>query len=128
MKLKDYHEIVGILKNYIQEQDSIKLVFKIEKTIELPIGAIPKNELDDCLNREISIFNNKGDYRLRKFPTSVENFKKGTCPSCEKRNICSRDGEEFFYCLLQKLSELSRNEQAIKTTGGDLGDENKKRR
>ncbi len=61
MILKDYHEMVGTLQKYTQEHDCIKLVFKIEKTIELPIDAIPKNELDDCLNRKIGIFNKKGE-------------------------------------------------------------------
>ena len=61
MELKEYNEIVGTLENYTQEQDSIKLVFKIQTTIELPVGTIPKNELDDCINRKIGIFNNKGE-------------------------------------------------------------------
>jgi len=71
MKLGDYHEMVGTLEKYIQEDNCIKLVFKIQTIIELPIGAIPKNELDDCINRKIGIFNNKGDYRLRKLPMQL---------------------------------------------------------
>lgn len=111
MKLKEYHEIVGTLETYTHEEDCIKLVFKIQTTIELPIGAIPKKELDDCINRKIGIFNNQGDYRLRKFPMPIEHFKHEECPSCEKRDQCSRDGEELFYCLLHKVSKLSRNKQ-----------------
>jgi len=128
MKLNDYEEIVGTLENYTQEQDSIKLVFKIQTTIELPVGAITKDELDDCISRKIGIFNSKGDYRLRKFPTPIENFKNENCPSCEKQNQCSRDGEELFYCLLNKVCELHRNKQASNLTGSDLRDENKKQK
>ena len=108
MKLKDYHEFVGTLESYTQEPNCIRLVFRIEQTIELPVGAIPKMELDDCLNRKIGIFNNQGDYRLRKCPKPVDNFKEENCPSCEKRNGCSKEGKELFYCLLEKVSELSR--------------------
>jgi hypothetical protein len=107
MKLKDCHEIVGTLDSYTQEQDCIRLVFRIQQTIEVPIAAIPKKELDDCINRKIGIFNNQGDYRLRKFPKPVDNFKEENCPFCEKRNECSKDGKELFYCLLYKVSELS---------------------
>jgi hypothetical protein len=79
MKLKDYHEIVGTLEKYTQEEDCIKLVFKIQTTIELLIEAIPKKELNDCINRKIGIFNNKGDYRLRKVPMPIEHFKHEEC-------------------------------------------------
>jgi hypothetical protein len=54
---------------------------------------------------------NKGDYRLRKFPTPIDNFKEENCPFCEKRNGCSKDGKELFYCLLEKVSELPRRKQ-----------------
>jgi len=111
MKLKEYHEFVGTLERYTQEEDCIKLVFVIHTTVELPIGAIPKKELDDCINREIGIFNNQGDYRLRKVPMPIDEFKNEECLSCEKRDQCTRDGEELFYCLLHKVSELKRKKQ-----------------
>jgi hypothetical protein len=120
MKLKEYHEFVGTLERYTQEDDCIKLVFVIHTTVELPIGAIPKKELDDCINRKIGIFNNQGDYRLRKFPMPIEHFKNEECSSCEKRDQCSRDSEELFYCLIQKVSELKRKKQESNTVGGDI--------
>lgn len=75
MKLKNYHEIVGTLESYIQENDKTRLVFQIQKTIELPQKAIPKEELEDCINRKIAIFNNNEDYRLRKSLKSIEKLK-----------------------------------------------------
>jgi hypothetical protein len=92
--------------NYSQDEDCIRLVFRIERTIQLPVGAIPKKELDDCVNRKIGILNVEGHYRLRKFPTPVENFKKENCLTCEKQFQCSKDDKEVFYCLLHKVSEL----------------------
>lgn len=120
MKLKDYHEIVAVLESYTQESDCIRLVFRIEQIIELPKDTIPKNELDDCINRKIGIFNNQGNYRLRRFPTPVENFKKENCASCEKHEQCSKDEREVFYCLLHKVSELTNKKQELKKTGGEM--------
>ncbi len=108
VKLKDHHEIVGLLEKYTLEPDCIRCLFRIEQVVELPKGAIPIQELDDCINRKIGIFNNQGEYRLRKCPKPVDNFKEENCPICEKRNTCSKEGRELFYCLLEKVSEMSR--------------------
>ena len=85
MKLKKYHKIVGTLESYIQENDKTRLVFQIQKTIELPQKAIPKEELEDCISRKIAIFNNDGDYRLRKSPKPIEKFKDEKCSLCDKQ-------------------------------------------
>jgi hypothetical protein len=107
MILKNYHEIVGTLESYKEKDDILQLVVKIEYNLELPKNAIPKEELDDCMDRKIGIFNNAGDYRLRKFPRAIENFKNEQCPRCETKDQCSKDGKELFYCLLRKINELS---------------------
>jgi len=86
MKLNTYHEIVGTLENYSKEDNKINLIFQIHKTIALPLNAISDEELEDCINRRIGIFNNEGDYRLRKFPKPIEEFKSETCPKCSKQD------------------------------------------
>ena len=108
MKLKNYHEIVGTLEEYMQENDKTRLVFQIQKTIELPREVIPKEELEDCINRKIAIFNNDGDYRLRKSPKPIEKFKSENCPKCSKQEQCSKDGLEITNCLMSKINELRR--------------------
>jgi len=114
MELKDYHEIVGTLESYSQEHDCFRLAFRIQQMIEVPIDAIPKRELDDCIKTKIGIFNNQGDYRLRKFPRPIDNFKEENCPSCKKRNQCTQDGKELFYCLLHEVSVLVREKHSLK--------------
>jgi len=75
--------------------------------------------------RSLSI--NKGDYRIRKFPTPIENFKKENCVSCEKQERYSKDDKEIFYCPLHKLSKLISKRQKTNTMGGDINYDNKKR-
>ncbi len=106
MNLKTYHEIVGTLESYSEKNNELNLLFQIHKTIEPPQDAIPKKELDDCINRRIGIFNNDGDYRLRKFPKPIEKFKSEKCLKCNKQEHCSKDGIELTYCLISKINEL----------------------
>ena len=108
MKLNTNHEIVGTLESYSKEDNKINMVFQVHKTIELPLNAIPDEELEDCINRKIGIFNNEGDYRLRKFPKPIDGFKSENCPKCSKQEQCPKDGLEITYCLVNKISELRR--------------------
>ena len=108
MKLRKYHEFIGTLEKYKIVDDELHLQFVIEYKMELPKDAIPITELDDCIQRKIGIFNNDGDYRLRKFPRGIDIFKYESCPKCEKQKECSKDGLELLCCLLKKINELKK--------------------
>jgi len=108
MKLKEQQEIVGTLEKYTIADGGIRLLFQVYKTIELPKCAIPKEELDDCVDRKIAIFNNSGEYRLKKYPRALETFLKEECPVCVQQKGCSKEGLELFNCLLKRLSEASK--------------------
>ena len=64
MELENYHEIVGTLERYSQDNNKEKLLVQISTTIELPPDAIPKEELEKSINRRIGILNCDGDYKL----------------------------------------------------------------
>ena len=123
MKLMDNHEYVGTLESYVREDDCIKLVFVNRTTVELPLGAIPKEELDECIDKKIGIFNNQGDYRLRKYSMPIEHFKNEECPSCNNQDSCIRDGEALSHCLRNKTSKMKE-----KKTGCDNHNHNKRRK
>jgi hypothetical protein len=111
MKLKKYHEFIGTLEKYEIVEDELRLRFTIEYKMELPRDAFPTTELDDCIQRQIGIFNNDGDYRLRKFPRGIDVFKSESCPKCEKQKECSKEGLELFNCLLKKIVELKKKHE-----------------
>jgi len=108
MKLEKYHEFVGTLTKYEKTESELLLTFTIEYKIELPRDAISQEELDDCFYRKIGIFNNDGDYRLRKFPRAIDEFKSESCVTCDKQKLCSKDRLELFNCLLKKINGSKR--------------------
>ena len=66
MNLKPYSEIVGTLSTIQTKHDCTKLIFTIQKEIELPTEAFSAKNLQNLVGKRIGIFNGGGIYRLRK--------------------------------------------------------------
>jgi len=66
MKLENYHEIVGTLENYEEKEDIVKLSFVFKQSIEVPKNAITNKELEDCIQKKISILHLDEKYYLKK--------------------------------------------------------------
>lgn len=65
--LQPYHELIGILHGVQKKGDQLKLLFVINKEIELPATAIPDEKLRRLTGRKIGIFNcGVEGYRVRK--------------------------------------------------------------
>ena len=109
MELKNYHEIVGTLVEVNEQDDVVKAVFEIKKTVEFPKVALPKDTLKEHLHRKIGIINIDGTYRIRKLRMPIDDFKEKECKNCKKSDLCSTDDKELFYCLIEKLNELKKS-------------------
>ena len=59
-------EICGILDSFEQTEDDLKLKFKFIKVIEIPLIALPVEELHKMIGERIGIIRINGDYRIRK--------------------------------------------------------------
>ena len=66
MKLNNYEEIIGTLKDYEQMNDENRLTFIMETTLEIPKDAISIEELEECKQSTISILHLDGKYYLKK--------------------------------------------------------------
>jgi len=66
MKLNNYEEIVGALKEYKNIDDKTQLTFTMETTINIPKDGISIGALEECKQRKISIFHLDGKYYLKK--------------------------------------------------------------
>jgi len=67
MHLKRYQEIVGTLAEIKPERNQTKLIFTLCKEIEIPVEAIPNDELQAAIGRHVGIFYSGSEgYRIRK--------------------------------------------------------------
>ena len=66
MFLKPNHEIVGVVREVICNEDGIGIVFTYEKQIDLPASAIPKEKLKELTGQRIGILNVENKYYFRK--------------------------------------------------------------
>lgn len=116
MELEHCHEVVGKLEKYTEKNGKMHLVFQIKKIVDIPLGAIPKSELDDCLYRKIGIINIDGDYRIRKSkePRAIDAFKEKYCPTCNEKELCKKDVTHIFYCILGKIQKLRKGKDIKK--------------
>ena len=71
MRLKPLWEIAGTLTAVNGDGEGIKLVFGIEKQIQIPLGAIPLERLKGFQDKHIGIFNNGGNYLIREIKVKV---------------------------------------------------------
>jgi len=108
MHLENYHEFLGTLVKYSKDEDKTRLEFQIQTTIELPSKALPTELLDKYLYQDVGVINIDGEYRIRKLRMPIDDFKEQECSSCHKKQQCSEDEKEMFYCLLHKLNELKK--------------------
>jgi len=66
LKLNNYEEIVGTLKEYKNIDDKTQLNFTMGKTINIPKDGISIGDLEECKQKKISIFHLDGKYYLKK--------------------------------------------------------------
>ncbi|UCH72480.1 MAG: hypothetical protein JSW62_02730 [Thermoplasmatales archaeon] len=66
MKLLPNNEIIGRLTKITSEGQQIKLVFSIDKEIEVPVETFSHDQLKKYLGHRIGIFNFEGQIFLRK--------------------------------------------------------------
>jgi hypothetical protein len=65
--LKPYHETVGNFRSFEIKNNKLKLIFNINKEIELPEHALDKEELTSLKGSRIGVFNvGDGRYVVRK--------------------------------------------------------------
>jgi len=64
--LKPFHEIVGQLMDIQKENNHIRLVFSINKEIDIPAQVFIEKELELLIGKRIGLFNNNGNYKIRK--------------------------------------------------------------
>ena len=74
MKLEINHEFIGTLIDYTTNEDTIKLKFQIQITIEVPSKALSIEQLDKYMQKDIGIINIEEDYHLRKLRTPIDDF------------------------------------------------------
>ena len=66
MKLPAYAEIVGRLTAVDCKEDYIRLVFALDKEIEIPSGVISIEKLRALQGERIGVFNCDGEYKIRR--------------------------------------------------------------
>lgn len=67
MQLNLQQEIVGTLSEIRQKTNHIELIFMIQKTVEIPRGAISEAELEVVVGKRVGIFHSGTEgYRIRK--------------------------------------------------------------
>ena len=66
MILRPYHEIIGVVRDIIVDNDTVKIIFAMEREIELPKIAAPKEITQELRGQRIGIINIDEKYRFRK--------------------------------------------------------------
>jgi len=65
MKLAQNNEIVGTISEVRDEDDCIKMMFSLQKELEIPKNAISPEELKDLISKRVGIINCDGRYMSR---------------------------------------------------------------
>lgn len=63
--MKNHCEIIGVLSAIEIRENKHKLIFTMEKTIEVPINAISVKKLKELQGQTVGILNIDGEYRVR---------------------------------------------------------------
>ena len=72
MKLKENHEIVGVLIETIEIDDYCKLKFTCSKEVDIPKTFLSKEKLSLFIGKKIGIFNYNGNFFFREIKKGVE--------------------------------------------------------
>lgn len=72
MWLKSLQEIVGTPTSIIYEDGCVKIVFTIQKIIEIPEDAFPRDVLKNSIGKRIGILNIDGKYKIRNVEKSAK--------------------------------------------------------
>lgn len=64
--LKPNHEMVGIIRDIIVGEDDVKIIFSLEKEIELPKCDTPKEITRELIGQCIGILNIENKYHFRR--------------------------------------------------------------
>ena len=66
MFIKPFSEIVGNLDDVNFEDNQVVCKISFQKVIELPLEAIDRNKIESLKGVRIGIFNDNGNYKIRK--------------------------------------------------------------
>ena len=119
MKLRQNHEIVGILKDYGIEKNQIKLVFTAAYEVELAAHTFSDKQLKAVLGKRIGIFNHSGrcrNARLRAFIlryfgnySDISN-RICRCPASNNNTLSSADISFWAFAWIILCSGIIRPE------------------
>ena len=66
MRLKPNHEVVGVVRDVIDCEDEIKIIFVMDKEIELPKSDAPKAITQELIGQRIGILNIDNKFHFRR--------------------------------------------------------------
>ncbi|MCX6672035.1 MAG: hypothetical protein NTX92_08970 [Euryarchaeota archaeon] len=75
MQLFTNHEIIGTIIRIVDEDGLMRVFFSIERTIDVPENAIPKEVLQQTIGKRVGILNIDGKYHVRTIPPDVKENK-----------------------------------------------------
>ena len=66
MPLLPYHEVVGVVRDIIVYDDIVKIIFAMDREIELPKSDAPKAITQELVGQRIGILNIENKYYFRR--------------------------------------------------------------
>ena len=66
MHLNVFSEIVGTLTDVVFKEGKMVISFSLSQEIEVPNEAIQKEKIENLIGKKIGLFNNNGNYKIRK--------------------------------------------------------------
>jgi len=64
--LEKNHEVLGVVRDVIVGEDEIKIIFAMDREIEVPKSAFSHDELQKFIDEKIGIIRIGDTYRLRR--------------------------------------------------------------
>ena len=66
MQLHPYHEVVGVVRDIIDREDQITIIFAMDKEIDLPKSDVPKEITQELIGARIGLCNIGNKYHFRR--------------------------------------------------------------
>jgi hypothetical protein len=66
MQLRPYHEIIGVIRDIIDGEDEVKIIFSMDKEIDISKLDVPKEITRELIGQRIGIININNKYHFRR--------------------------------------------------------------